>query len=100
MGKKAHITATRIAGSILATLIFVLSHTRFTPTQKISIFPTSERLLRVASVISGSMHVAKRVTEPCRIPTGIAEKIHPFPIEAVITHIIIQSRIAFVKRVE
>ena len=48
----------------------------------------------------GSMVLARRVTDPCSKATGIAEKIQPFPMEAVITQIIIKSRIALVTRVE
>ena len=84
----------------MATLILVFSNTRLIPTQKISILPTKERLLRAVSVMIGSILLAKRVTEPWRRATGMAEKIHPFPIEAVITQIIIKSKIAFVNKVE
>ena len=89
-----------MAGSILATLILVFSKTKLIPTQKISIFPTKERLVSAASVMMGSMLLAKSVTLPCRSATGMAEKMHPFPMEAVITQMIIKSKIAFVRRVE
>ena len=85
---------------MLATFIRVFSNTRLMPTQKISMLPTKERLLRAASVMMGWMLFAKRVTEPCKSATGIAEKIQPFPKEAVITQIMIKSKIALVNSVE
>ena len=45
IGKKAAIAANKIAGSRLATRIF-LSHTRFMPTQKIRMDPTREIYMR------------------------------------------------------
>ena len=89
-----------MAGSMFATLILVFSKNKFTPTQKISIFPTKERLLSAASVMIGSIPFARSVTDPCKIATGMAEKIQPFPMDAVMTQIIIRSRMALVRSVE
>ena len=70
-------TATTIAGSRFATLIF-LPHTRLTPTQKIKIEPTKDRFAKAASVITGLITLASTVTLPCKIATGIAENAQPF----------------------
>ena len=78
-----------MAGSKLATLIF-LPQTKFNPTQKMSIEPINDKLDNAAPVIIGFINFARQVIEPCKMATGIAEKTHPFPIEPVITIIIIR----------
>ena len=62
-GAKLHATARTMAGRKFATFTF-LPNTRFRPTQKIIIDPTRDRLDRAASVISGSMSLARKVITP------------------------------------
>lgn len=62
-GAKLHSTANRIAGSRFATFTF-LPQTRFTPTQNSSTEPTKERFDNAASVINGSISLARSVTSP------------------------------------
>ena len=44
-----------------------------------------ERFVNAASVIMGLTSRARSVIPPCHSATGIAENIHPFPKEQVIT---------------
>ena len=43
--------------------------------------------------------MASKVMEPSKINTGIAEKIHPFPMEDVMTAIMIRSKTDFTARI-
>ena len=95
----AAITAKTTEGSMFATRSF-LPHTRFTPTQKIKIEPIIDKFERASCVIIGLTNLASNVIEPWKIPTGIAEKIQPFPIAHVITIIMIKSRTALVASME
>ena len=79
-----------MAGKKLATRIF-LPQTRFKPTQKTKTEPTSDRLKIAPSVKNTEDKRASSVTVPCSKTTGIAEKMHPFPIDAVIIKITIAS---------
>lgn len=99
IGRNAQIAAITIVGSIFATLT-VFPQKRLTPTQKISIEPVRDRLCKAASVMNGSMNLANKVTLPCRIATGMAEKIQPFPIAAVMTATMIKSKTAFAAKME
>ena len=80
------------AGRRFATLM-VFSQTRLIPTQKIKIFPTSDRLFNTGSVIIPASTTARAVTDPYRAATGIKEKMHPFPMDDAIINTIIKSRI-------
>lgn len=88
-----------MAGSIFATfsLSFQIS---VTPTQKIRAEPTRDRLLRATSVRYGAINPDTSVVHPCKISTGIAEKIQPFPIDAVIIIIVIKSIRDFIRRTD
>ena len=86
-------------GSRFATLI-VLPQMRFTPTQKIMTEPVKDKLAIAASVITGAITRERSVTLPCKIATGIAEKMQPFPMEAVMTRIMTASSAAFAHRRE
>ena len=92
------IVAKTIAGSILASLI-ILPQPRLTPTQKIRSEPTRDIASSMELVINAEMELANNVIEPYSNNTGIAEKIHPFPILDVITAIIIKSRIVFTQSI-
>ena len=92
-------TATTIVGSIFATLT-VFPQKRLTPTQKINMEPVRERLCNAASVMTGSINPARSVTDPCRIATGMAEKMQPFPMAAVMTTTMIKSNTAFAAKIE
>ena len=82
-----------MAGSRFATLIR-FPQIRLVPTQKISIEPVSDMLDKACSVMKGSTSRASSVMDPWKIPTGMAEKIQPFPMDAVMIIIIIRSRMA------
>ena len=73
---------------------------RFTPTQKIMTEPVKDKLAIAASVITGAITRERSVTPPCKMATGIAEKIQPLPIEAVMTRIMTASSAAFAQRRE
>ncbi len=75
-------------------------HTRLMPTQKIKIEPIIDKFDSAVCVITGLISRASNVMEPWKIPTGIAEKIHPFPMAHVITIIMIKSRTALVASIE
>ena len=94
-----HTTATASAGRRFATRIF-LPQNRLTPTQKIRTDPTKERLSIAWSVIYGLIRTASRVTVPWNSPTGIAEKMQPFPREADMTIMMIKSSTALANRME
>ena len=95
----AKITAMTSEGRRFATRI-VFGKTRFTPTQVIRIFPTREMLLSASGVMNGARKPASSVTEPCSMATGIAEKMQPFPREAVIIAMMMRSRIDLAKSVD
>ena len=78
----------------------VLGHTRLMPTQKIRIFPTSERLFSTASVIKPDSTTARAVMAPYSTATGINENTQPLPMEDAMMSTMIKSRIAFATSVE
>ena len=94
-----NITAKTMVGSRFATFIF-LPQIRLSPSQKMSTEPVRERFVRAFSVITGSMNFESRVTEPWKRNTGIAEKIHPLPSEAVMIKRKIISSNALTVRME
>ena len=57
--------------------MIVLPQMRFTPTQKIMTEPVKDKLAIAASVITGAITRERSVTLPCKIATGIAEKMQP-----------------------
>lgn len=73
---------------------------RFTPMQKIKMDPVKDMSASPSSVRNGSMSFASSVITPWNIPTGIAEKIHPFPMDAVMIATMIMSRTAFAAKIE
>ena len=75
-------------------------HTRFSPTQKISTEPISERYADASSVITGDTILASSVMAPSKRKTGIAEKAHPFPRDEVMTVIMMKSSTDFTARVD
>lgn len=87
------------AGSIFATRIFFF-HIRLIPTQKIRMEPIIDTFDNASGIIRGRTRRASKVTSPWKIATGIAENRQPFPIAAVITIMMIRSRIALVTRME
>ena len=89
--------AKMMVGSILATRSSLLQ-TRLTPTQKIKIEPISERYETASSVRASSW--AGSVTAHSSTNTGMAEKMQPLPIEAVMTRIMTASSAAFAQRRE
>ena len=78
----------------------VLPQMRFTPTQKMRAEPTRDKFAIALSVIIGFISLARRVMHPCRMNTGIAEKIVPLPMDEAITRTITESMMAFEKRIE
>ena len=56
---------------------------RFTPTQKMRIAPTVERLAIAAADMMGWIRRASRVSDPSNIKTGMAEKMQPLPMDVV-----------------
>ena len=52
------------------------------------------------AVIRGEINFASRVMHPSNTKTGIAEKIAPFPMEDVITAMMMASKTVFTARVE
>ena len=70
-------TARITDGSMFATFIF-LPQTRFTPMQKISTEPMSDRYSTAAEVITGETSFASSVIAPSKMKTGIAEKNRAF----------------------
>ena len=91
--------ASKTAGSIFATLIF-LPQTKFIPIQKIKTEPIKDKYATAVSVITGDIRRASKVMHPSNINTGIAEKVQPFPIDDVITAIMIKSKTDFTASVE
>ena len=83
-------------GSILATRNF-FPQTILVPMQKIRMFPTRDKLAKAwgSAIMIGSMNRAKIVMEPWNNAMGMAEKIQPLPMEAVMTMMMIASKIAF-----
>ena len=88
-----------MAGSRFATFTF-FPKTRLMPTQKISTFPTSDRFASAPSVMTGRISPASAVMLPCSTATGIAENAAPFPMELLITIMMIRSSTALVARME
>ena len=86
-------------GRRFATFI-VFVQIRFTPTQKIRIFPTKDRLSNTAVVMNPDSATASTVMLPWRTATGIKENTHPFPIDDAIIMTIIKSSTAFARSVE
>ena len=84
----------------------VLPQMRFTPTQKMSMDPTSERLSSAPAVMMGWIKRASRVIVPWNTPTGKAEKMAPRPMKRfvkcffeLLTQIIVKVRKCKVQRV-
>ena len=84
-------TAMTTEGSILAVRK-VWGRMRLTPTQKMSIEPTSDRLSRAAVVMMGESAPANSVIVPWNTATGRAEKMQPRQSEAVMVQTMMQSR--------
>ena len=84
---------------MFATFNF-LPHTRLIPIQKIKMEPMSDRYAIAVTVIIGEINFAKSVIAPSKTKTGIAENTAPFPMEEVITAIMIQSRTDLTASVE
>ena len=62
--------------------------------------PVKDKLAIAASVITGAITRERSVTLPCKTATGIAEKMQPLPMEAVMTRMITASSAAFAQRRE
>lgn len=77
-----------------------LPQTKFTPIQKIKTEPIRDKYATAVSVITGDISRANRVRQPSKTNTGIAEKAQPFPIDDVITAMIIKSKTDFTASVE
>lgn len=73
----------------------VFGQIRLTPTQKIRIFPTMDRLFSTGSVIYPDSTTARAVISPYQTATGIKEKIQPFPMEEAIINTMTKSSMAF-----
>ena len=93
-----HKTAIKMAGKRFATLIF-LSLRKLRPIQKIKIEPPNDKLSRAAIDMNGPMISAKTVNNPWNIATEIAEKIQPFPFDALIIAMNIASSIPLARRI-
>lgn len=84
---------------MLATSNF-FPKTKLIPTQKISIDPVMERYSRAFVVKIGSMNTARSVILPWKSPTGIAEKAHPIPNDAVSMKIMTKSKMDLAARID
>ncbi len=87
-----------MAGSIFATLSCWL-RIKFRPTQKIKMEPIRDIYWTASAVIRGEMRFASKVMEPSKKKTGMAEKAQPFPMEEVMTAMIMKSRTDLTARI-